>query len=380
MKILCLHGAGLNSSHFKDNLAYLIPLLPNYTFEFIDGPFDDTDNLENEVQDPKYWLDFNRIHYKPPVTDAVLEVAFRSVRKVWDSSYVGIIGFSQGAWTALYSADQLNPPPKFCVFFSPTVQHNVAFTDHLTKTLSSWNGKYLEIQGNQDEEESIISRFLGTNDLIVHQEGHIVPKDTALMSKIATWVKQLDEHELSPWIPVNHSWTILPNHTTNAINGVVSISLKVLETSNSISMYHYESFIKYASVTALRTASDFADVATWPKSQTTHRSTQMVNSTVYNENQLTLVFAHAIPAGSQIILHLEFVSNSILATPYFNGISTHEVTILSKQKLNVESVLQEKEVMYGNDAYNAYKISGGSANGSIFTLPCSKLATSALEP
>jgi predicted esterase len=128
-KILCLHGGGMTGDSMSKVFGSIASRLED-TFEFVypngsenvylsknfnvDGQFRLGKVLDFEKDDfvanGHLWVgDFSAM-------DISLEKSTRAIQQIWDDSFVGIIGFSQGAFLASLMIQDLEPQPQFTVF------------------------------------------------------------------------------------------------------------------------------------------------------------------------------------------------------------------------------------------------------------------------
>ncbi|PHH79323.1 hypothetical protein CDD80_5086 [Ophiocordyceps camponoti-rufipedis] len=121
MRILCLHGTGLNSSIFAAQTARLRDLLPtNYTYEWIDGP--------HQVEPPRLIADAHSgpyLSYMESLTTEGVADAIDALEALIQEKgpFDGAMGMSQGAMliAALLIRRQMNARPnpvRFAIFIA----------------------------------------------------------------------------------------------------------------------------------------------------------------------------------------------------------------------------------------------------------------------
>ncbi|KAL1876187.1 hypothetical protein VTK73DRAFT_9625 [Phialemonium thermophilum] len=205
LKVLCLHGAQLSS----EARPYLGKFEKKYGFvlDFVNGPV----RTEPEASIANFWDQpcYRFFHWAPspvPFTIEQVEAAYDYLYGVLRDRgpFDGVIGFSQGSVMAvalLLHHARLHPdePPlfRFAVLFS--IPHLP--DEDANGTPLVWgriNVPSLHVCGEGDEMwfESSKRTFErncveGSAEMIIHKEGHVVPKDPATVERVIEGIGRL---------------------------------------------------------------------------------------------------------------------------------------------------------------------------------------------
>jgi aminopeptidase 2 len=121
--------------------------------------------------------------------------------------------------------------------------------------------------------------------------------------------------------PINYNITIVPALDTFKYSGQASVSLSVLEPTNTISANVKEVTVSNVCVTVLQFKGH--DLSQWPKDTKTGRPSIQANNITYDKEfqTVTFKFDHEIPAGTNIMLHMDFegIHNDQMAGFYRSG-------------------------------------------------------------
>ncbi|KAJ3252557.1 hypothetical protein HK103_001409 [Boothiomyces macroporosus] len=320
-KILCLHGMAGCKERLQKSLQPLQDLLyEKYELVYINAPF----------EFPKEWLpepllnsgapSFNRwfekcqhltngetrMVYKglPEVSvDLDLEPALKKVQEVWDDTFVGIYGFSNGSMVAGMVSSLLVPQPKFVLF-------NGAIPEGLEMFSKTLNCPSLNLMGYTDGNRHLISRGNGLFETVHYEGGHRTIYDQATFDRIVYWLELLGQDHSIPIQPLNYTLSMFClNPDEPNVKGTVSISVGTKSELKSITLDKNKNIrASKASVTCLRTFDNLESVKDWETAQDTFRYTQ--NPTIsQSDSRVDIIFPLTLPKDSNFIIYLEFDTN-----------------------------------------------------------------------
>ncbi|KAJ3318663.1 hypothetical protein HDV06_007125 [Boothiomyces sp. JEL0866] len=387
-KILCLHGMAGCKERLQNSLQPLQEILrEKYELVYVNAPFDF----------PKEWLpevilnsgapSFNRWFEKcnhlengetrvvypglPPVTvDLDLGPALKRVQEVWDESFVGLFGFSNGSMVAGMVSSLLVPQPKF-VLFNGAIPEGM---EMFTKTL---NCPSLNLMGYSDGNRHEIIRGEGLYETVLYEGGHRTIYDQTTFERIAYWLDALEHQPTYSVEPNNYTLSLFSlNHEKKELQGSVSISFKTLAEIKSLVLDTNSNIrVSAARVACLRTKDNLESVKHWETDETTYRYSQSA-AVMQSKGSLDLEFNSTLPGESQFVLYVEFQTdlNEIggsLQFPCFKWIkSTFTVNIFNPVGTTVDFIEpcsnKGREVINGKEYHSQkYSVSTPIAPGLI---------------
>jgi len=180
-KVLCIHGFRSNADAMAFQMAHITSALGGFEWVFITSPRPASGPPAPKVlpEEAREWWGQPGGAYETGwlASTSQYEGLDTTLKSIDASGFLGVVGFSQGGGVAALLKS------KWTVFFSAVLPPNLKKASNETPSFHSWDP-------NEDYVEQMIevSEHFTNKQVVLHNEGHVVPRDSEVVRKVIDFI------------------------------------------------------------------------------------------------------------------------------------------------------------------------------------------------